>query len=121
MANKARGFVEFEIGGRKVEVALGLGALAELEDAFGVDSFEQALDFGDKISARRMQTFLGALLKGNGVAFEPAEIAPVSVPQFMALLTALTAASGMAQAEQAAAAPEPSKRPLAGRSAGKRG
>ena len=37
MANRHRGEIEAEIGGAKRRLVLTLGALAELEDAFGAD------------------------------------------------------------------------------------
>ena len=37
MANRYRGEIEAEIGGTKRRLVLTLGALAELEDAFGAD------------------------------------------------------------------------------------
>ncbi|OXE37549.1 MAG: hypothetical protein CGW95_01135 [Phenylobacterium zucineum] len=69
MANVARGEVELQVGGGAYHVALNLGTLAELEDAFGVDSFEDALNtvFTDKLSAKRLIKFLTALFKGNGI------------------------------------------------------
>jgi hypothetical protein len=123
MANKARGFVEFDLGGRKVEVSLGLGALAEIEDAFGVESFEEAIDFGDKISARALLKLSFAILKGNGFNLTEAEdafVRQMSVPELMEVISGLLGASNMKQQAETGEAKD-GKRPLVGKSAGKRG
>lgn len=91
MANAARGEVELQLGSGTYTVALGLGVLAELEDAFGVDSFEEALNtvFQGKMSAKRLEKFIHALLVGNGIeitdkvkkdvrAIQPTELVNIS-------------------------------------------
>jgi len=72
MANQNRGETELVLGGATFLVALNLGVLAELEDAFKVDSFEDALTnvFKDKMSARDFRKFMIALLKGNHIAID---------------------------------------------------
>ena len=100
MANKARGFAAVDIGGEKIELALGLGALAELEDALGVDSFEDTLDFGQRTSAKRLRKWLLAVMRGNDVDLTPAReksVNAMSVSEFMGILLAIMEASGMTQ------------------------
>ena len=123
MANKARGFVSIDLGERSVDVALGLGALAELEDAFQVESFEDALNFGEKMSAGKLLKFVLAVVRGNGVTITEAESAhlrAMSVGDFMAFIKNLMEASGMSQ-EQPAAKGGDAGRPLGAKNAGKRG
>lgn len=122
MANKARGFAAVDIGGEKIDLALGLGALAELEDAFGVESFEEALDFGQRTSAKRLRKWFIAVMRGNDVDLTPERekaVNAMSVAQFMEALLAIMEVSGMSQAgESGEATPE---RPLEDSSAGKPG
>ncbi len=122
MANKARGLIEIEIGQEKFQVSLNLGALAELESEFGVESFEEALDFGDKISATKLRKFLHALLKGNGVDMTPERQRNLDLftpAEFMETLGTLLATSGMTKQEGVAT--ESASGPLADQSAGEPG
>ena len=122
MANRARGEAKITLGGKDYGVALGLGALAELEDAFGVENFEEALNF-EKLSARRLKIFLVAILKGNGVNVEAPEVAEgiarVTVPDFMAFVADLMGASGLSERPEAESGSD--EAPLAAKRAGKRG
>lgn len=72
MANRVRGESTIKIGDRSYTVALGLRALAELEDEFGAENFEEVLStvFGAKTSARSMIKFVVAVLRANGVDVE---------------------------------------------------
>lgn len=68
MANRVRGETEITLGGRKFAVFLGLRTLAELEDEFQTDSFEEVLGrLFQRASARNMLKFLEAVLRGNGI------------------------------------------------------
>jgi hypothetical protein len=123
MANKARGFAAVSIGGDAIELALGLGALAELEDAFGVESFEDTLDFGQRTSAKRLRKWLLAVMRGNDVDLTPEReraVNAMSVAQFMEALVAIMEASGMSQ-QPAGESGEEVERPLEGKSAGEPG
>lgn len=67
-ANRHRGEVEAVIGGRRRILCLTLGALAELETAFAVETLS---DLAARFSAGRMKTadlvrILGAGLRGGG-------------------------------------------------------
>ncbi|TDX61924.1 tail tube GTA-gp10-like protein [Methylosinus sp. sav-2] len=99
MANKVRGAVSLQLGEERLDVTLGLGALAEIEDAFEVESFEQAPLFsGRGVSARLAIKWLEALLKGNGFEPTPARraallaLAPTDV---LDLVQSLFEASGL--------------------------
>ncbi len=122
MVNRARGEARITLGGKDYGVALGLGALAELEDAFGVENFEDALNF-EKLSAKRLKAFLTAVLKGNGVDVDAPEvvagIARVTVPDFMAFVGDLMGASGLSERPEASA--ESDDAPLAAKKGGRRG
>ena len=114
--------VALSIGGATLDLCLGLGALAELEDAFAVESFEEALDFGERVSATKMRTFLRALIKGNGIELTSeieAGIGHLSIAEFLTLMNDLTAAAGMKAQEQEAA--KAGGAPLKVRNVGKRG
>ena len=119
MANKARGKTLAVIGGSSYTISLGMGALAEIEDAFGVESFEDALNFEGKVSARRLRKLLVAILTGNEIAITDevkSAINKLDMDEFMAIITALMNIPGLVPA----AAGEASG-PLGGRSVGKRG
>ncbi|MEJ1158001.1 gene transfer agent family protein [Prosthecomicrobium sp. N25] len=70
MANPRRGEVEAVIDGRPRTLCLTLGALAELEAAFGVDDLAAlAARFGSgRLSARDIMRILAAGLRGAGEA-----------------------------------------------------
>jgi hypothetical protein len=124
MANKARGFAAVEIGGEKIELALGLGALAELEDAFGVDSFEETLDFGQRTSAKRLRKWLLAVMRGNDIDLTPEReraVNAMSVAAFMEALMGIMEASGMSQQQPTGESGEEAERPLVAESAGEPG
>ena len=103
MVNKVRGEVDLELNGQSYTLCLGLGALAEIETAFGVDSFEQALVF-DKPKATDLLKFMRSLLAGNGVPNDsPAyrDVLRMTLPDMMAFITNLMGASGfLASVEQ---------------------
>lgn len=121
MVNHVRGFVEVDLGAEKVSLTLGLGALAELEDAFCVEAFEDALNFGDKVSAKRLRTFFHALLRGNGIDLTPAReksINQMSPADFMDVLTTVMSAAGLAQEAEGQSAGANASSPLADANAG---
>ncbi len=68
MANRHRGEIEAVIDGAPVRLCLTLGALAELEHAFGVeDMLSLAQRFGSgRIAARDAIRVLGAGLRSGG-------------------------------------------------------
>ncbi|GGE94793.1 gene transfer agent family protein [Stappia taiwanensis] len=68
MANRHRGEVSATLDGRRWTLVLTLGALAELEDAFGVEDLAALADrFGSgRLSARDLSRIIGAGLRGAG-------------------------------------------------------
>ena len=77
MANRHRGEIEAELGGGKRTLVLTLGALAELESAFGADDlvalaerFEQG-----RMSAKDAIRIIGAGLRGAGESVSDDEVA----------------------------------------------
>ena len=68
MPNRYRGEIEAEIGGRRRTLVLTLGALAELESAFGADDLVALAErFGSgRLSARDLVRIIGAGLRGAG-------------------------------------------------------
>ena len=66
--NSARGEVALEIDGRVRRLCLTLGALAEIETAFGCKELRE-LDLRMRaLSAKDLVVVLGALLRGGGEA-----------------------------------------------------
>ncbi len=81
MANKYRGEIEAELGGVKRKLVLTLGALAELEDAFGADDLVALTErFGSgRLKARDLTRIIGAGLRGAGEAVSDEEVAAMPV------------------------------------------
>ena len=81
MPNHHRGEIEAEIGGRKRVLVLTLGALAELEAAFGEgDLVALAERFGKgRMSARDLVRIIGAGLRGAGESVTDADVAAMAV------------------------------------------
>lgn len=88
MANRARGETSIRIGSKSYAIALNLGALAALEDSFGVESYEEAFDVvlrAEKISARKIMDFLQAVIEGNGLDFDEEDIAKLTAKEMAAI------------------------------------
>jgi hypothetical protein len=81
MPNKYRGEIEAEIGGAPRILVLTLGALAELESAFGAgDLVALAERFGSgRLSARDLIRIIAAGLRGAGEAVSDNEVANMTV------------------------------------------
>lgn len=82
MPNLHRGEIEAEIGGRRRRLVLTLGALAELEAAFGEgDLVALAERFGrGRMSARDLIRIIGAGLRGAGESVSDDEVASMALP-----------------------------------------
>lgn len=79
-ANPRRGEVEACFDGRPHRLILTLGALAELEAAFGVadlTALAERFETG-RLAARDVATILGAGLRGGGAEIADAEVARLS-------------------------------------------
>ena len=70
MANRRCGEVAVELGGERYTLCLTLGALAELEDAFGVDDLPALAErFAEgRLSSRDLVKLLAVSLRGGGHA-----------------------------------------------------
>ena len=81
MANRHRGEIEAVIDGVPHRLCLTLGALAELEDAFGVeDMLSLAQRFGSgRIAARDAIRILGAGLRSGGTMIDDAAVGDMRV------------------------------------------
>jgi hypothetical protein len=81
MPNTYRGEISADIGGRRRTLVLTLGALAELESAFGAsDLMALAERFGTgRLSARDLVRIIAAGLRGAGEAVSDDEVATMSV------------------------------------------
>lgn len=82
MANRYRGEIDAEMGGAKRRLVLTLGALAELEAAFGADDLAALAErFGaGRLGARDLLRVIGAGLRGAGESVSDDEVARMSVP-----------------------------------------
>ena len=81
MTNRHRGEIEAEIGGARRRLVLTLGALAELEDAFGADDLVALTErFGPgRMKARDLTRIIGAGLRGAGEGVSDDEVAAMAI------------------------------------------
>lgn len=80
MPNTYRGEIAAEIGGRRRTLVLTLGALAELESAFGADDLVALAErFGTgRLSARDLIRIIAAGLRGAGEAVTDDDVAAMT-------------------------------------------
>ena len=81
MANRHRGEIEAELGGQNYTLVLTLGALAEIEDAYGGEdmiAIAERFESG-RIKASDAIKVIGAGLRGAGAAITNEEVARLSV------------------------------------------
>jgi len=99
MANRHRGEIEAEIGGAGRRLVLTLGALAELEAAFGAEDLVALAErFGSgRLKARDLVRIVGAGLRGAGEAVTDDEVAAMAVdggaPAYVRIAAELIAAT----------------------------
>jgi hypothetical protein len=81
VANFHRGEIEAEIGGARRRLVLTLGALAELEAAFGADDLVALAErFGTgRLRARDLARIIGAGLRGAGDDVSDDDVAEMEV------------------------------------------
>ena len=81
MPNRRRGEIEAEIGGARRKLVLTLGALAELEAAFGADDMVALAErFGSgRLKARDLIRVIGAGLRGAGETVSDEDVARMAV------------------------------------------
>lgn len=81
MSNTYRGEISADLGGKRRTLVLTLGALAELESAFGAsDLMALAERFGTgRLSARDLVRIIAAGLRGAGEAVSDDEVAAMTV------------------------------------------
>ena len=82
MANRLRGEIAAELGEQTYNLCLTLGALAELESAFGADGLAGlARRFeGGAVSAKDLLIIIGCGLRGAGHKIGDADVATMSAP-----------------------------------------
>ena len=77
MANRHRGEIEAKLDGKTYRLCLTLGALAELEDAFGADdmvALARRFEEG-RMRSRDAMKIIGAGLRGGGAELDDAAVA----------------------------------------------
>jgi Phage tail tube protein, GTA-gp10 len=79
-ANRRRGEISAVFDGRDCRLCLTLGALAELEDAFGVGDLNALADrfSSGRLSARDMMEIIAAGLRGGGQSVSASELGAMS-------------------------------------------
>ncbi|MDD7909140.1 gene transfer agent family protein [Pseudovibrio exalbescens] len=83
MANRHRGEVDIELDGRRWSMALTLGALAELEDAYAAESLEALVTrFAEhKLGTQDLTRIIGAGLRGGGNEVSNAQLQAMTCPE----------------------------------------
>lgn len=117
MANAYRGEIEAELDGKRYRLCLTLGALAELEDAFGEDDMlavAERFEAG-RITARDTIRIVGAGLRGAGYDIADDAVAAMRSPGgaggYVEIVARLLAATfGTADEEQERAGEEDARR-----------
>lgn len=81
MANRHRGEIDAELGGRQRTLVLTLGALAELESAFGAEDLPALAErfATGRLAARDLIRIIGAGLRGAGEGVSDEEVAAMAV------------------------------------------
>lgn len=81
MANAYRGEISADLGGRQRTLVLTLGALAELESAFGASDLTALAErFGaGRLSARDLVRIIAAGLRGAGETISDDEVAALAI------------------------------------------
>jgi hypothetical protein len=99
MANAHRGEIAATLGGQPRRLVLTLGALAELEAAFGVDGLAglgERFETG-RLRARDLAAIIGAGLRGAGEAISDDEAAKLAhaegLPGYVRVVAELLAAT----------------------------
>jgi hypothetical protein len=82
MANHHRGEIDADIGGARRRLVLTLGALAELEAAFGADDLVALADrfANGRLKARDLVCIIAAGLRGAGEAVSDDEVSRMAAP-----------------------------------------
>jgi hypothetical protein len=82
MPNHHRGEIEAEIGGARRKLVLTLGALAELEAAFGADDLVAVVERvgAGRLKARDLVCIIAAGLRGAGETVSDDEVARMTIP-----------------------------------------
>ena len=114
MPNLHRGDVALQLGAARYTLCLTLGALAELEAAFGVDDLTALAErFGSgRLSSRDLLTLLAVALRGGGHPLGDAEVAALPLldgiePVARAIADLLVATFGAAEGPLPANPPGP--------------
>lgn len=113
MPNLHRGEIEAELGGERRRLVLTLGALAELEAAFGAEDLAAlATRFGaGRLAARDLIRVIGAGLRGAGEAVADNDVACMTVADgaagYVRVAAALLHATFAGEPEPAARPPRP--------------
>ena len=99
MANRRRGDVEAMFDGQAFTLRLTLGALAELEDAFGVSDLvglAERFETG-RLSARDLLRIIGAGMRGGGAQMPDDDVSRLAcdggLPGYVAIAAALLEAA----------------------------
>ena len=110
MANRVRGEVELDAGGRVYRLRLTLGALAEIEDGLSLNDLSEVETRLKKLRAADLAIVVAALMRGGGHEATPVEALklPVDLGELVRAVTdAFGSAGGDAKPESDPLVPFP--------------
>lgn len=84
--NGVRGEVSLDVAGQKRVLCLTLGALAEIESAFGCESLADLQARMRRLTAAELLQLVSILMKGAGEHVEPDELARLNIQPAAAAL-----------------------------------
>ncbi len=109
MPNPHRGEVALSLGGARYTLCLTLGALAELEAAFGAEDLMALAErfASGRLASRDLVALLAAALRGGGHPLTDAEVAALPLSDGLAPVAEAVAACLLAAFGSAPNPPEP--------------
>lgn len=117
MANSIKGEVDFLLGEETVTLSLCLGTLAQLEDDFEAESFEDVLKIfsEERTSAKRVKRFMRSIILGSGYEMTDGRmkaLGRVQIDEFLDLTAKLFERSNLFKVSDPTGAEVAAARPL---------
>lgn len=97
MANKIKGEVNFRIGGQDYPCTLSIGALAELSEALGIETFDEMGARIARLGPKDVPKIVTAILRGNGHEIDTVALNRLSLDDVMQPFNALMSTGSAAK------------------------
>ena len=120
MANKRRGEVTFDADGETYKMRMTLNAMAEIEDAFELDSITQLADIftEGEFKVKQLIQLLGALIRGGGHEITDREVGDFDLDAVEAFGKAMDAINAQGGEEKKSPVKKTAKKKSPSRSTG---